>query len=216
MVLAEAQQETWQGIYAGSYDLGDYLAHLARHTRFIESVIADQPKRLLEVGTGSGTISVFLSSLGYDVTSIDNDEAVLSVAGKTSEAFRGCARYELADAFNLPYEEGDFDVAFSQGLLEHFSDEEIIRMLEEQLRVARTVVFSVPNNFYGQQDVGNERLLTKEDWEQIVSSFQVAESENYYFVRSRRLLYRRRPQMYQCKLTSEPTARAGGRDGGSA
>ena len=215
MVLAEAQPKTWHGIYAGSYDLGAYLAHLARHTRFIGSVLADQPKRLLEVGTGSGTMSVFLSSLGYDVTSIDNDEAVLSVAGKTSEAFRGDVRFELADAFDLPYGDGDFDVAFSQGLMEHFSDEEIARMMEEQLRVARTAVFSVPNNFYGQKDVGNERLLTKERWERVVSQFRVVESEDYYYGRLRRHLYRRRPQMYLCKLASESPARTGGRNGGS-
>lgn len=215
MVLAEAQRETWQGIYAGSYDLSAYLAHLARHSRFIASILADQPERLLEVGTGSGTMSIFLSSLGHDVTSIDNDQAVLSVAGKTSKAFRGNVRFELADAFNLPYGEGDFDVAFSQGLLEHFSDEEIVRMLGEQFRVARAVVFSVPNNFYGQKDVGNERLLTKERWEQIVSCFHVAESENYYYVRSRRHLYRRRPLMYRCKLANGSPGRTVGRNGGS-
>jgi SAM-dependent methyltransferase len=213
MVLAEAQEETWQDFYAGSYDLGAYLGNLARHSRFIESILADQPKRLLEVGTGSGTMPVFISSLGYDVTSIDNDEAVLSVASKTSEAFRGSAHYELADAFNLPYEDGDFDVAFSQGLMEHFSDDEIVRMLEEQLRVARAAVFSVPNNFYGQKDVGNERLLTKERWEQLVVGFHVVKSENYHDTRSRRHLYRRRPVMYMCKVVKEPSARSGGRNG---
>ena len=215
MVLAEAQQETWHDFYAGSYDLSAYLANLARHSRFIESILAGQPRRLLEVGTGSGTMSVFLSSFGYDVTSIDNDEGVLSVACKTSEAFRGSARYELADAFNLPYENGEFDVAFSQGLMEHFSDEEIVRMLKEQLRVARAAVFSVPNNFYGQKDIGNERLLTKERWEQIVSRFNMVESENYYSTRSRRHLYRRRSLMYLCKLAKEQPARADGRNGGS-
>lgn len=209
MVLAEAQQETWHDFYAGSYDLSAYLANLARHSRFIESILAGQPKRLLEVGTGSGTMSVFLSSFGYDVTSIDNDEGVLSVACKTSEAFRGSARYELADAFNLPYENGEFDVAFSQGLMEHFSDEEIVRLLGEQLRVARVTVFSVPNNYYGQGgEFGDERFLTKERWEQIVASFRLVESEHYHSVRSRRFLYRRRSVMYLCKITNESPAEA--------
>ena len=207
MVLADTQQKTWSGQYANSYDLGGYLAHLSRHSRFIGSILTDQPKRLLEVGTGSGAMSIFLSSLGYDVTSIDNDEAVVSVAQRTSEVFRGDVRFELEDAFDLPYAEGTFDVAFSQGLMEHFTDDEIVRLLEEQLRVARVTVFSVPNNYYGQGgEFGDERFLTKERWEQIVASFRLVESEHYHSVRSRRFLYRRRSVMYMCKLTNETPA----------
>lgn len=208
MVLAKAQRKSWSSLYARRFDLAFCLDHLARHSRFIGSILADQRDRMLEVGTGTGIMSAFLSNLGYDVTSVDNDQAVLSAAKRTSELFRADVRFELEDAFDLPYDEGAFDIAFSQGLLEHFSDEEIVRMLEEQLRVARAVVFSVPNNFYGRKDVGNERLLTKERWERLVSRFCVVESENYYLTRSRRHLYRRRSVMYMCKLTNEPPARS--------
>ena len=33
-VPAEAQDETWHGIYAVFQELGAYLGHLARHSRF--------------------------------------------------------------------------------------------------------------------------------------------------------------------------------------
>ena len=41
-VLAEAQRETWHDIYAVSYDLGAYVADLARYARFNWIIPADQ------------------------------------------------------------------------------------------------------------------------------------------------------------------------------
>jgi hypothetical protein len=54
--------------------------------------------------------------------------------------------------------------------MEHFSDEQIGGLVREQLRVSRSVVFSVPSDRYPRQDVGNERLMPPEEWRRIVSA----------------------------------------------
>jgi hypothetical protein len=53
--------------------------------------------------------------------------------------------------------------------MEHFSDEEIAGLLREQLRVSRSVVFSVPSDRYPRQDMGNERLMEPSRWAAIVA-----------------------------------------------
>ena len=53
--------------------------------------------------------------------------------------------------------------------MEHFDDAAIAALLNEQLRVADSVVFSVPSDHYPRQDVGNERLMSPAAWEQILT-----------------------------------------------
>lgn len=50
--------------------------------------------------------------------------------------------------------------------MEHFSDDAFAKLLREQLRVCRSVVFSVPSDHYPRQDVGDERLMSPGEWEQ--------------------------------------------------
>ena len=124
---------------------------------------------VLEVGVGSGAQSALLSRTGVSVTTVDNDARILEVARENLRRFGPRARPVRADAFRLPFPEATFGVALSQGLMEHFDDERIAALLREQLRVARSVVFSVPSAAYPRQDVGNERLMTPDKWERIVA-----------------------------------------------
>jgi ubiquinone/menaquinone biosynthesis C-methylase UbiE len=87
--------------------------------------------------------------------------------------------FKKADAFNLPFDDDSFDVCFSQGFFEHFADDDIRKLLWEQLRVSRKVLFSVPSFWYPRQDFGDERLMKKEDWLRILSEFKV-EKASYY------------------------------------
>lgn len=125
-------------------------------------------------------MSVFLSHLGCEVTSIDNDPKVLELAEDLCKTLNGKVVFKRADAFKLEFPKQYFDVAFHQWLFEHFSDGGIKNLLDEQLKVAKVVVFSVPNNFYPRRDFGDERLLTKEEWEDMLRYYKIKESFNYY------------------------------------
>ena len=78
------------------------------------------------------------------------------------------------DAHRLPFPDQAFSACFSQGLLEHFADDEVRSMVGEQLRVASVVYASVPSVFYphvghrGPGLVGNERLLSRAHWLRIL------------------------------------------------
>jgi len=77
----------------------------------------------------------------------------------------------LIDALDLDiFKDGYFDVAFSQGTLEHFDNETLFKLLSKQLAVARYVVFSVPSKFWPSREFGNERKIGVEDWKLLLDS----------------------------------------------
>jgi len=177
--------------------LRDFLGNLCTHTELFTEIDHHRGQgRILEVGVGTGSMSIFLSWLGYTVTAIDTSVEVLAGAARNHASFAGRPiRFVEGDAFELPFPADRFDVAFHQGLLEHFSDEEIHRLLDEQLRVAPVVVASVPNENYPRRDFGDERLMSQAEWERILAPYEQVTSRPY-FEGARRRLRRPKPIMY--------------------
>jgi ubiquinone/menaquinone biosynthesis C-methylase UbiE len=124
---------------------------------------------VLEVGIGSGAQSAVLSYRVGRVVAVDNNQGILAAARPNVERFGRGVVLVAADAFCLPFPDASFGVSISQGLMEHFDDASIGELLREQLRVCRSVVFSVPSDRYPRQDVGDERLMSPSDWRGIVA-----------------------------------------------
>jgi len=155
-----------------------YINNIWEHKLLLIEV-ASMGRNMLEVATGTGNLSIFLSHLGYNVVSIDNNDGVLKIAQHNNANFKGGVTFNKADAFNLPFDDDSFNVCFSQGFLEHFADDDIRKLLREQLRVSRKVLFSVPSFWYPKQDFGDERLMKKEDWLRILFEFKLGKASYY-------------------------------------
>ena len=153
----------------GTISLPTFVKRNLIHTSLLRAVLSRSRGRVLEVGVGSGAQSALLSRLRPTVT-VDNDPRIIAAARPNLARFGPDAGIVQADAFALPFTAGSFDVALSQGLMEHFDDAGIAGLLAEQLRVCRSVVFSVPSDRYPRQDVGNERLMPPEEWRRIVTA----------------------------------------------
>jgi SAM-dependent methyltransferase len=130
-------------LLAFAFDWWHYNVPLLERIRQIVSA----PARIIEVGTGTGALAVFLAAHGYDVLGIDNDSQVIEKARGFAEHFHVPCRFEVADAFNLAAYRGSFDLAFSSGVIEHFPAEDASRMLREQGTAARYVLVAVPTWF---------------------------------------------------------------------
>ena len=169
----------WSHYYHEPLTLKSLLGNLYGQRDFLDAIAETKAQTILEVGSGSGGMAIFLSWLGLGVTSIDIEASVTQKATAENKRLNGSASFVVADGFNLPFTPHQFDLAIHQGLLEHFSNEDIHRLLDEQLRVAKQVLFSVPNANYMRQDFGNERLMTKAQWEAILSPYRIIQSEEY-------------------------------------
>lgn len=183
----------WKQFYKEkNRNIAELLSNVAAHKEFIKAIVDNVSieiageTRLLEVGTGTADMCIFMSWLGYKVTSVDNDQGVLDNA-MSRDLMNTVRNLKLlrADAFNLPFSDNYFDITFSQGFFEHFSDGEIKRLITEQLRVGKKVIFSVPSFWYPRRDFGNERLMKIEDWLDILNGFRISKSF-YYGLTSRR------------------------------
>jgi len=173
LTLFRMISRSWHEYYNKDSSIGVHLNSLAGHACLLEEVIRQNPKRILEVGSGTGVMAVFFSWLGYGVVSVDNNRGVLDQAERLNRDLNGHSKYKLADAFELSSEfaRDSFDVAFSQGFFEHFSDQEIHQLVTQQLAVANCVIFSVPSKYYGVREYGNERLLLPTEWRVVLKEF---------------------------------------------
>lgn len=190
----------WSDYYGGQVTPDLYIRNLYGQREFLQTIVETGAKKILEVGAGTGTMSIFLSQLGGAVTTLDNDPKIIEQARLVSGQFGGHNDIIMGDAFHLSFPNDSFDLVFHQGLLEHFSDERIHELITEQLRVAPVVLLSVPNNFYPRKDFGDERLMGKKQWEQVLAPFKVSLSCNYSLKILPKWYLLRVPIQYMAKL----------------
>jgi ubiquinone/menaquinone biosynthesis C-methylase UbiE len=108
---------------------------------------------ILEVGTGRGVCSITLMKMGYHCVSVDYSEVAVKLArGKGLDTL-------LCDGRHLPFGQAIFEIAFTQGLLEHLGIDDQVAILKETRRVSRRVVHSVPAK-QGVMDFG-ERIFKR-------------------------------------------------------
>jgi ubiquinone/menaquinone biosynthesis C-methylase UbiE len=186
--LPDATHLSWAHYYEGRVTWRSFRYNLTGHLPFFRRVLWPRPHMALEVGTGTATMTALVGYCGVRTTSLDLQRPILERGRDTLRRFHSGAGLVQGDAFNLPFADAAYDVAFSQGFFEHFEDADIEKLLREQARVARRVVFSVPNAAYGVQDFGNERLLSKRQWDEMISraGLRMVESQDYAPIRRHR------------------------------
>ncbi len=105
--------------------------------------------RTIELGSGRGDLSVLLAEQGAQVTLLDTSDRALDQAQRRFRRLglqTTCVTGDLFDA--RAGGRGDFDVALSSGVIEHFQNENrtrAVRAHAEVLRPGGVAVISVPN-----------------------------------------------------------------------
>lgn len=116
--------------YSATYLLGG--RRLFSYAHQIESLLAFHPKRVLEVGVGTGIVSSTLKTVSIDVVTMD-------------------IKYDLqpdcvASVVSLPLQSEIFDVALCCQVLEHLPFNQFEQALNELARIAKLgVIISLPD-----------------------------------------------------------------------
>lgn len=76
--------------------------------------------KVLDLGCGSGWLSIFISKYGFDVTGIDIAKPAIDLASRWAEEDKAKVNFLAADIINIPFEEGSFDAIVCNSVLEHF------------------------------------------------------------------------------------------------
>ena len=130
--------------------------------------------KILEAGSGTGTLSTYLATEGFDVTGMDIDDGMLEIAKKIGEEYNKekKAKFIKGSIFDLDYKENEFSICFSNGVLEHFSNEKIIETLEKQLKISETVIFGIPTRYFTKEEAmyGDERYLPLAKWRKLIKA----------------------------------------------
>ena len=94
-------------------------------------------KRILEVGFGAGTDFIQWLRAGARASGIDLTPEALENLKRRIEVYQlpGPEQVMVADAENLPFESGSFDLGYSFGVLHHSPDTE--KAISELVRVVR-------------------------------------------------------------------------------
>jgi dolichol-phosphate mannosyltransferase len=89
--------------------------------------------RLLHTGCGSGEVDADIQE-EMEITAVDISAAALTLYGRNNPGARSLRH---ASVFDLPFPDGSFDGAYNLGLVEHFTEAEIRRILSEVNRVLK-------------------------------------------------------------------------------
>ena len=130
-------------------------------------------KKIIEAGSGTGILSTYLASLGFDSVAIDIDKDILNLSKKIAKEYgeKNKPKFMIDSILKLNYKNKEFDVSFSNGVLEHFSDKEIIKTIKKQLKIANTVIVGIPTKYFDDDEAmyGDERFLKLKFWREIIS-----------------------------------------------
>lgn len=121
---------------AVAYATSPIITNQDRLRRLVDAVAPTASDRVLEVACGPGHVSLAIAPHAGAVAGIDLTEKPIAIARENAAA-RGIAnaRFQVADAYQLPFVDGCFDAAVSRYAFHHL--EYPLRALREMARCTR-------------------------------------------------------------------------------
>lgn len=185
---ADVWEEVFSGVdteYSERAKIQNQLFDLVKLSRM--AAIFPDPKglRVLEVGCGAANASLYFAKRGASVTALDINEPVLAIAKRNFRKAEVKGKFVVGDAEKLPFDDGEFDVVMSHGLMEHFVDPGISFL--EQVRVLKKggLLFAdiVPARFSAQtfgKYFNFVVTLGARGWKKAIRNFKPLYYENDY------------------------------------
>lgn len=179
--MQNKKRSEWYNFYKDRQNM-IYKKHIeTKYADFIDTIINNlpdngkKPVHIHEAGCGAANVSLAIynklkqQGINFHISMSDKCKDMLELAHENvPEAYK--AQIDV-----LIEQPPHADVIFSHGLLEHFNDEDIVKLLTNQLRQTNKVIHYVPSSKYKKPSFGDERLMTSEQWQKICNPTSIVE-----------------------------------------
>jgi ubiquinone/menaquinone biosynthesis C-methylase UbiE len=138
--MEQRHQDLWQNLFNQYSERGYEKLIESMSKRFEINGLADKVvgKKCLDIGCGGGRQCVSFSRMGAaSADGVDFGEENINFANKMKEKLRiKNIQYQVGNAYNLPFDDNQFDIVSSNGVFHHL--ERLERALAEAFRVLKT------------------------------------------------------------------------------
>ncbi len=155
---------------AQAFAANPWVTDEERIRRLVAAAHLTGTERVLDIATGPGYIAEAFASAAREVVGVDLTDAMLAIAKERTQQ-RGVYNisFRAADAQNLPFESGAFDVVVCRLALHHL--EQPLRVLREMARVCRAGGTVLVEDIYASEHP--ERAAYQDRWEILRDSSHV-------------------------------------------
>lgn len=170
--------QSWYDFYKNRMN-ERYLKHLTRKYGFLVNSVAETGyENYVEIGCGAGNITRLVRELqGSEANYIlvDKCPKMLSLSLENNQHYN-CS-FKILDVRSkhtngFLYTDGFNDnetLVHSHGLLEHFSNDDILDIVSTADSISKEQFHYVPSDKYDEPSFGDERLMSPKQWEAILS-----------------------------------------------
>lgn len=154
------------------------LSNLFLHWFYLINILLSRPKKILEIGCGPADHSIFLKNLipFSKISLLDSDKRIINRLKKKLikkiDNFYFCDLLKKED-INKKVGKQKFDIIYSQGLMEHFKDEDFIKIIKNLLPYSKKMLHSIPSEFYPTKDFGNEILRNRQELKKLLRQLKI-------------------------------------------
>ncbi|OQY10304.1 MAG: hypothetical protein B6I28_01270 [Fusobacteriia bacterium 4572_132] len=167
----------WYNFYKDRLNIS-YNKHIEKkYSLFIKEIekLINPNSTILEMGSGIGSITKILNKRkkgNFLISDINKNMLKLSNQNlKSIPSF-------IFDIKNHLYKK--VDIIHCHGVLEHFDNTDIQKIIKNQLKSCTHLIHYVPSNKYKIQSFGDERLLSKEEWFNLIKPKEIIAFNNNY------------------------------------
>jgi len=144
-------------------DIFDQYQQDLRHSYYINALLNEKDKKVLEIGAGSFRDMANLNNLGVNCWGTDFSDTAVNLAKRKFPSLE--SKIFCSDAFNMNMiTDKEFDVTFHNGLWVLFeNDTDIYELIKEQVRITKRAIIATVHNAHNVDFVSYFEHLSKKD-----------------------------------------------------
>jgi ubiquinone/menaquinone biosynthesis C-methylase UbiE len=173
------KRDIWYERYRKKHSFLYYYLEIVSRRKLVKTLRGIKGSKL-EIGCGRAIISDHIGKNDMVIASDLSKSNVKIAKQKHSHIYD----FVVCEAKALPFRKKSFKVVFSQGLYEHFNDDDLEILIKESRRVCEVTIIDIPLKGYKflllpQGGSWGERLLPKDFWIKKLVKFGEVKYETY-------------------------------------